>query len=73
MNRAFRPEFIKVVYLNPWMKISMKYKACLAPVRSLLNLGLLYALDHAYFTLILIYGLKINYEFEINHLREFGP
>ena len=29
---------------------------------------LLYALNHAYFALILVHGLKINHRFEINHL-----
>ena len=30
--------------------------------------AVLYMLDHAYFTLILVHGLKINHRFEINHL-----
>ena len=34
---------------------------------------LLYTLDHAYFALISVLGLKINHGLEINHLCEFGP
>ena len=29
---------------------------------------LLYPMDHAYFMLILVHGLKINHIFEINHI-----
>ena len=41
--------------------------------QSLLDLSLLYAMDHAYFTLISAHGLTINHRFEISHLCEFGP
>ena len=32
----------------------------------------MYAMNHAYFTLILVHGLSFNYGFEINHLCEIG-
>ena len=34
---------------------------------------IVYVMDHTYFVLILVHGLKINHGFEINHLCEFGP
>ena len=46
---------------------------CLAPAHDHYWTSVLYALDHAYFMLISVHGLKINHGFEINHLCEFGP
>ena len=45
----------------------------LAPVRGHYGTSfIIYGMDHAYFGLISVHGLKINHGFEINHLCEFS-
>ena len=72
--KTFRPKFIQRLFIsNPWF-LQKDPKSVSCPfTRSSLDLSYCMGLDHTYFVLISVHGLKINHRFEINHLCEIGP